>query len=163
MLSDFQQSMVWESWLAAEIRSGYFAALVARYQLIQRCLVVTGLVLSSGATLTLLTTIVPPPLGWIKPLLTVLAAAVSLWSLVAKYERNAIDSADLHQRWNSLAMEYERLWSDMYSEQAVEKLSQLRKEESSVSKSSTSMPTYRRLMEKVQDNVLMHHREQAIA
>jgi hypothetical protein len=84
MLSEFQQSMVWEGWLAAEIRSGYFAALVARYQFIQRCLVVTGLVLSSGATFTLLTTVVPPSLGCIKPVLTLLAAIVSLWSLVAK-------------------------------------------------------------------------------
>jgi hypothetical protein len=55
MLSDFQQNMVWEGWLAAEIRSSYFAALVARYQFIQRFLVVLGLVLSSGATFTLIT------------------------------------------------------------------------------------------------------------
>jgi hypothetical protein len=60
-------------------------------------------------------------------------------------------------------MDYEMLWSNMYSENAVERLNQLRKEESGVSKSSTSMPTYRGLLEKVQDNVLMHHREQAIA
>ncbi len=106
---------------------------------------------------------VPPALGWIKPLLTLLAAVVSLWSLVAKYERNALDSADLHQRWNSMAMAYEMLWSDMYSDGAIEKLSQLRQEESVVSKSSTGMPTYRGLLMKMQDNVLMHHRGQAIA
>ena len=158
MLSDFQQDTLWESWLAAEIRAAYFAALVTTYQKRQKILVVGGLLLSSGATLTLTTAVVPPHLAWIKPLLTVLAAGSSLWSLVAKNERNAIDCADLHQRWNSLALEYEMLWSDVYAEQAADRLAQLRKEEGAVSKSSTPIPTYRRLLERAQDNVMMHHR-----
>ena len=67
-------------------------------QIRQRVLVVAGLLLSSGATFTLLTSVVPPQLAWIKPMLTVLAAAMSLWSLVAKNERSVIDAADLHSR-----------------------------------------------------------------
>ena len=163
MLSDFEQDVVWEAWLAAEIRSGYFAALVNLFQNRQRLLVVLSLLLSSGATLTLLTTIVPPSLGWIKPLLTVLAAGSNLWSLVAKNERNAIDCADLHHRWNTLATEYEALWASVYDDSATERLAQLRKEESAISKSSTAMPTYSRLLSKVQDNVLIHHQQTAVA
>jgi hypothetical protein len=157
MLSDFQQNMVWESWLASEIRSIYFADLVQRFQLWQRLLVVSGLILSSGATFTLLTSAVPPNLNWIKPTLTVLAAAMSLWSLVAKYERNAMECADLHSRWNALAMQYESLWADMSAEDSAIKLGRLRTEEIAISKSSTSQPTYTGLLEKAQANVVLHH------
>jgi hypothetical protein len=129
MLSDFQQTTVWESWLAAEIRAAYFAELVQRFQSRQRFLVVGSLLLTSGATITLLTTIVPPNLIWIKPTLTLLAAGLSLWSLVAKNERSSIECADLHLRWNTLAMQYETLWSNMYAEDAAVTLMQLRAEE----------------------------------
>jgi hypothetical protein len=163
MLSDFQQTTVWESWLSAEIRAAYFAELVQRFQSRQKFLVVGGLLLSSGATITLLTAIVPPNLNWIKPTLTLLAAGLSLWSLVAKNERSSIDCADLHLRWNTLALQYETLWSNMYADDAVTKLIQLRTDELTISKSSTSLPSYTRLMEKVQQNVVLQHQNQLAA
>lgn len=132
MLSDYQQEHVWTGWLAAEIRAAYFADLVQRFQSVQKFLVVLSLLLSSGATITLLTTIVPPQLGWVKPLLTLLAAAVSLWSLVAKYERSATECADLHFRWNKVGMAYENLWGNMYADEASEILNQLRQEDASI-------------------------------
>jgi hypothetical protein len=160
MLSEFQQQTVWENWLAAEIRAAYFADLVQRFQSRQKLLVVGGLLLSSGATFTLLTTVVPDRFSWIKPTLTVLAAALSLWSLVAKNERSSIDCADLHFRWNMLALEYESLWSNMYGDEAHSKLEQLRMEEAAISKSSTAQPAYTGLLKKAQHNVLMHHQNQ---
>jgi hypothetical protein len=160
MLSDFQQQTVWDSWLASEIRAAYFAELVQTFQSRQRLLVVGSLLLSSSATITLLTTIVPPTLSWIKPALTLLAAGLSLWSLVAKNERAAIDCADLHLRWNTLALHYEALWSDMYAEGAGDKLMQLRTEKLAVSKSSTSQTAYRKLLEKAYHTVVMHHQSQ---
>jgi hypothetical protein len=163
MLSEFEQNTVWESWLAAEIRAAYFADLVQRFQARQKILVVGGLLLSSGATVTLLTAIVPPNLNWIKPTLTLLAAGLSLWSLVAKNERSSIDCADLHFRWNSLALQYETLWSNMFTDGANERLLELRKEELAVSKSSTSQPAYPGLLAKAQENVVMHHRNQLAA
>jgi hypothetical protein len=163
MLSDFQQTTVWESWLSAEIRAAYFAELVQRFQSRQKFLVVGGLLLSSGATIALLTAIVPQNLNWIKPTLTLLAAALSLWSLVAKNERSSIDCADLHLRWNTLALQYETLWSNMYADDAAAKLIQLRTEELAISKSSTSLPSYTRLMEKVQQNVVLQHQNQLAA
>ena len=157
MLSDFQQKMVWEGWLSAEIRAGYFAALVERFQQRQKWLVVGGLLLSSGATVALLTSVFPPALNWVKPLLTFLAASLSLWSLVARNERRATECADLHFRWNTLAQEYESLWADMYAEDAAAILDHLRKEGAGISKSNTALPAYRDLLEQVQDNVVMHH------
>ncbi len=160
MLSDFQQSAVWEGWLSAEIRAAYFASLVQKFQSRQRLLVVGGLVLSSGATLTLLTSVVPPNLYWIKPTLTLFAAILSLWSLVARYERNSIECSDLHFRWNTLALHYEELWSNMFTDYAAAHLMKLKTDEISLSKSSTSQPVLSGLLEEAQENVLMHHRNQ---
>lgn len=163
MLSDLQQEMVWDGWIAAEIRATYFGALVSTFQNRQRVLVVAGLLLSSGATFTLLTSVVPPQLAWIKPLLTVLAAAMSLWSLVAKNERSAIDAADLHSRWGTLALGYETLWADMYGDNAAQTLERLRKDEIEVSKSSIAMPAYKGMLVSAQKNVVMHHQKHLAA
>jgi hypothetical protein len=156
MLSDAQQETLWRAWLSAETRAGYFAALGTRFQATQRVLVCGSLLLASGATLTLVAT-APQSYVWLKPVLTVLAALLSLWSLVAKNERNAIDCSDLHFRWNTLAMDYEDLWTNMYADDAQERLVVLRKREAELSKSSTSMPEKRDLLIKAQDNVMMHH------
>jgi len=48
MLSEFQQKILWDAWLSAEIRAGYFALLVGSFQRKQRYLVLASLLLSSG-------------------------------------------------------------------------------------------------------------------
>ena len=163
MLSNFEQETLWDAWLSAEIRAGYFATLSTRYQRNQNWMVSGSLILSSGATVSLLTTSLPDRYAWIRPALTLLAAALSAWSLVAKNERNAIDCADLHFRWSILALEYEALWSKTYAEDAAEQLRALRKREAEISKSSTSMPSADKLMGQVQDNVVMHHQREMTA
>ncbi len=163
MLSEFQQKVVWESWLSAEIRAAYFAALVERFQRRQKLLVVGSLLLSSGATFALVTSYIPPSFSWIKPSLTLLAAILSFWSLVAKNERASIDSADLHARWLNLALQYESIWANVYADDAAQRLEALRMDEVAISKSSTTFPTYGNLLEKVQDRIVMNHQQQAIA
>jgi hypothetical protein len=162
-LSDFQQKTLWEAWLSAEIRAGYFALLSVTFQARQRYLTIASAVLSSGATLSFLITVIPPNYTWVRPVLTVLAAVVSAVSVAMRYERAAIDSQDLHSRWNSLAMEYEDLWSNIYAEDASDTLKALRKKEAEVSKSGVAMPTVDTLLIKAQDNVLMHHQSQVAA
>jgi hypothetical protein len=158
MLSEYEQKIVWDSLLGAEIRSQFFAELSVRYQTRQRWLVGGTLVLSSGAFLSLVTTVIPAPFGWVKPMLALLAAILSAWSLLAKNERNSIDSADLHFRWNMLAMDYQTVWADVYGDQVRDRLRELQEREALLSKSSTAFPDDEALMEKCQDNVVMHHR-----
>ncbi len=159
-LSDSQQQVLWDSWLSAETRADYFAELGLRFQKQQRLLVLSSLVLSSGATITLFSTVLPAQWNWVRPVLTILAALASFWSLLAKNERNAIDCADLHFRWNKLAMEYEDLWGSMYDDDASAKLKQLREREAEISKSGTSLPANRKMLAKSQDAVMLHHRAQ---
>lgn len=110
---------------------------------------------------SLVTTVVPPKYDWIKPVLTLLAAILSAVSLVSKNEKNAIDCQDLHFRWLVLATDYEKLWNDVYADDASERYDALRLREAEISRSSTAMPQKNRLLSKVQANVTMHHSEAA--
>ena len=163
MLSDYQQKAVWEKMLGSEIRAAYFAELSARYLSRQRWLNLGTLVLSSGAFLALVTTVVPPSLGWIKPLFALCAAILSTWSFVAKNERGSIDSADLHFRWNMLAVDYAAIWTDVEDDRASAKLTELDKREAELSKSSVTFPDDESLMTKCQDYVVMHHQRELTA
>jgi hypothetical protein len=163
MLSEYQQKIVWDSLLGAEIRAAYFAELSGRYLRYQRRLVFGSLVMSSGAFLSLVTTAVPPSFGWVKPLLAFLAAGLSFWSLIAKNERGSIDAADLHFRWSLLAIDYQGIWANVSDDLAASKLYELEKREAELSKSSVSLPEDEALMVKCQDNVVMHHRHELVA
>src|SRR5213593_2765030 len=81
MLSEFQQKVVWEEWLSAEMRANYFADLAGRYQANQRLLTWLTLIFSSGAATTLLSDWLPRTFGWVRPVLALSAAGVSFFSL----------------------------------------------------------------------------------
>ena len=115
--------------------------------------------LSSGASVTLLSSVLPAQYSWVKAALTLATAACSAATLVMKNERNAIECSDLHFRWNNLAMGYQNLWVNTASDDAQERLERLRTQEAEVSRSSTVMPERTRMLSKAQDNVVMHHRE----
>ena len=160
MLSEYQQKTVWDNMLSADIRAAYFAELSGRYLSRQRWLNVGTLLLSSGAFLSLVTTVLPPTLSWIRALLAFSAAALSTWSFVAKNERGSIDSADLHFRWKMLALEYASIWGNVEDDLAFTRLVELEKREAELSKSSVSFPDDETLMTKCQDYVVMHYRSE---
>jgi hypothetical protein len=161
-LTDFETKTLWDLWLSAQIREGYFALLSRRYQVYQKWLTVGTLFFSSGALLTVLTTKIPAAYSvWLIPIFTTLTAIMSAVSLVARNERNAIDCQDLHKRWLTLANDYQKLWNNVYADDASEKLEALQEREAELSRSSAAMPQVTSLLVKVQDNVVMHHREVA--
>jgi hypothetical protein len=162
-LSEFQQKTLWEAWLPAEIRASYFALLSVSYQRRQKPFTAGSLVLSSGATLSFLITVIPAKYEWVRPVLTLAAAILSAVALLTKNERSAIGCQDLHSRWNGLAMEYEDLWSNVHADDAAEALRLLRKKEADISRSSTSMPSRSRLLNRAQDSVMLHHQNHVAA
>ena len=161
-LSDFEQTRLWESLIGAETRSQYFAVLVQRLRVRQRWLTIGSLVLSSSAAIALLTSVLPT-YGWAKGLLALASAILSAISLVSSNEKNAIESADLSYRWQSLGFQYQQLWANMYAEDAPEILQRLQEEEAKVSKTSTALPNDVRLMTKAEENVTMHYQSRLAA
>lgn len=155
-LNEYDQNRLWENLIGAETRSLYFAALVQTLRVRQRWLTGGSLILSSGAAITIFTSALPEH-AWVKGVLALLSAVFSAVSLVSANEKNAIEASDLSYRWQNLANSYQQLWSDMYAEDAPERLRELSDEEAKVSKSSTSLPNMVRLMEEAEDNVAMHY------
>lgn len=160
MLNDAQLQTVWDSWIGAEIRASYFAALSASYRSRQRLLTIGTLVLSSGAFLSVVSAL-PDQYKWVRAVLTLCAALLSAISLVSRNESASLDSADLHFRWNTLAMDYGALWADPHTSDAAQTLNQLQKREAEISKSSAAQPANTRMLKAAQANVHLHHGEVA--
>jgi len=156
MLSELQQQRVWEGWLSAEIRANYFADLAGVYHRRQRWSTWLTLVASSGAAAAVLSKL-PPEWGWAAPVLALATAALSLYSLVTQNQKSAMDSADLHHRWNKLANEYWRLWDSMYATEAADQLAKLEEVGEELSKVGTSFPAERRRLLRWQDHVERQH------
>ncbi len=127
MLTDLQRKRVWEGWLSGEIRANYFADLSGQYYKRQRWIVWGSLILSSGALAGAVAALgaANPPMHFVAPILALVAAALSYYSLVAKNEKSAADCAELYEHWSELAREYEQLWDDMYADDAPLRLSGL--------------------------------------
>ncbi len=161
-LNDFDQARLWESMIGAETRSQYFAILVQKLRVRQRWLTIGSLVLSSGAAISFFISAFPAHPAF-KGLLALASAALSAVSLVSSNEKNAIEAADLSHRWLTLAFSYQKLWGNMYVEDATEKLHSLLEEEAKVSKSSTALPNDVQLMSEAEDNVAMHYQSRLAA
>ncbi len=157
MLNELQRRYVWEDWLSAQVRSSYFADLAGRHQRRQRIITWATLVSSSGAFVTIVTSL-PASVLWIRPVLAVFTAALSLWSLIAKNERCAIECSDLHFQWNTLAREYQALWEDIDAEAVPEKLKQLRDRSAQLSKTGTNQVYKPKLMLRWQEHVELQYR-----
>jgi len=157
MLSEFQISDVWEQWISAETRSLYFAEMGRRYNLWQNLLTWATLFLASGATATFLSDWLPVEYGWVKPVLTALAAALSGLSLVMQNQKKYADCADLHFKWNRLAEEYKALWNETYSEAAASTLAGLNGKAAELSKSGIWIGYKEKTLLKWENHVLQQH------
>jgi hypothetical protein len=167
-MNEGERTQVWEGWLSAEIRADYFAELSGKYHQRQRISTWLILVTSSSAFISFVTTmrseLLPTDLTWlVAASLSFFTAALSAYSLIAQNQKNAMDSADLHYRWNKLAGEYERLWNAMDSDQALTRLDDLREKGRELSKVGTAFPVNRRALLKWQQHVEQHHAPHAHA
>lgn len=142
MLTELERRVVWEGWFSGEVRANYFADLSGHYRLRQRLSAFLTLLLSSGA-------------------FAALTAAMSLWAFVVQHQRQAIDAADLHERWARLARDYWTLWNDMYADDAAARLATLQATEEQLSKAATGFPVERRRIDKWHRYVAEHHAQRA--
>jgi hypothetical protein len=156
MLSDSQIKRVWEGMLSSEIRSDYFAELCGQYLRNQKIATWSTLFFSSGAAVSMIASL-PAELSWIRLALASFAAAVSLYSVVMQNQKLAIDTADMHAKWNRLAMDYTRLWEDVYGEDALDKLNSLDDRAADLSKTATAFPNRKRSLLRWQQYVEQQH------
>jgi hypothetical protein len=152
-LTELERKRLWESWIAAEMRGHYFAELAYLYRRRQQIATWSTLVLSSGASIALLRGM-GDDWQWVAPVLTLLTAAVSIYSVTAQNQKQSTDAAELHLGWRGVAADYQRLWeSGMYSPDAKERLDAIEARSASLSKAGTSFPANRRRLVKWQKYV----------
>jgi hypothetical protein len=156
-LSELQRKRLWEDLLLAEARSYYFGDLATRYNREQRAITWISLILSSGATLTAVTAAVAKGQVWIPAALALIASAITLYSVVAQNPKRASDAGDLHTRWAKLARAYERLWEDMYADDALGRLNAIEDSDPELSKPAVGLPWDRKRMRRWQEHVERLH------
>ncbi|HEV2962676.1 MAG TPA: hypothetical protein VG649_12675 [Candidatus Angelobacter sp.] len=157
MLTDFQVNDLWQQWLSAETRALYFAEMGRRYNLLQNLLTWATLLLTSGATAALISNWIPQNYAWTKPLVTALAAALSLVTLVMQNPKKYSDCADLHFKWNRLAEEYKNLWNATYADSAASTLTRLNEKAAEISKAGIWIKYKKQTLLKWEDHVLQDH------
>ncbi len=155
MLNEYQVSRVWESMLAAEARSLYFADLAASYTRRKQWITGLSFFLSSGAAATL---IGKAPES-VPILLAVVVAMVNAYSIAINLDRKIGTMVKLHSTWNNIRSQYERLWNHAYDEDAEAQLASIIQEEREPSGlAATEAPNDQKLLGKWQDHVLrMYH------
>ena len=156
-LNEIQRGRLWEDLLLAEARSYYFGDLATRYHREQRIITWASLILSSGATVTAVAAAVASGQVWIPAVLALTASALTFYSLVAQNHKRASDAADLHTRWAKLARAYERLWEDMYAEDALARLNAIEDSDPELSKPAFGLPWDRKRMRRWQEHVEYLH------
>ena len=142
--------------LGGEIRACYFGDLSGRLNARQRWATWAVLILTSSATAVVLASL-PPNWLWLRFVLPLLAAAVSLYSVVMQNQKFAVDASDLHARWNRLSKDYEAIWENIYADEAIDRLKELEERATELSKIGAASFRYnKRAMLKWEKHVVEH-------
>ncbi|HZD51079.1 MAG TPA: hypothetical protein VE178_20230 [Silvibacterium sp.] len=154
MLTESQIEDVWKRQLGAETRALYFADLANRYTAQKKWITALSFFLSSGAAATGLAKMP----GWVPILLSVATAAMTAYATAFGLDSRTRSMADLHWRTNQLASDYERLWNNVYSEDASNILESLIQRDAEISKAAvTEAPNDQKRMGRWQDYVFVQH------
>jgi len=161
-MSDEQIRRVWEGLLSTEILANYFSELSNRYHRRQRVTTWASLFLSSGTLVSLLLSI---PDYWVlaRPFLALLAAGVSAYAVAVQNQKLATDCADLFTKWDRLTSEYQAIWENVDSGDAVQRLVRCEETGRELSRAGTAFPNQEKRMLKWQAYVEERRRASATA
>lgn len=157
ILSELQQERVWDGWLTSEMRAYYFTDLCGSYRKRQTILTWATLICSSGAATAILADWSPQGSHWPTAALALCTAVLSLLSLVEHNSVKSMECSDLYFRFGHLAADYEKLWDNMYADDAVEHLQELTDRGLEISELATAFPYREKIMLKWQDHVEKQH------
>lgn len=90
-------------------------------------------------------------------MLTALAAALSVLSIVMQNPKKYAECADLHFKWNRLAGDYKGLWNETYSDDAASILARLNEKGAELSKTGMWIAYKKKTLLKWENHVLQHH------
>jgi hypothetical protein len=145
---------VWERMISAEVRSLYFADLTATYSRRKQWIAGLSFFLSSAAAAAL----VAKAPTWAPLIMATVVAVLSSYSISGGLERKVQTLAKLHYSWHRLATDYDRLWNNLYDDEAAIELARLVNSERDLSQlAATEAPYDPPRMEKWEDHVFQQH------
>jgi hypothetical protein len=136
MLTDNEVGRIWQRMAEAEVRSMYFADLVARYTRHKQIITGVSFFLSSGAVATLIAALPK----WIPAALALIVAVLMAYSIAVNLDGRISTLSKLHYEWNRLGSEYERLWNHWSNTDAESTLHKLIERGREMSEMATEMP-----------------------
>jgi hypothetical protein len=155
MLTDQQQTDVWERQIQAEVRALYFAELTHDYARRKQRITFLTFFLSSGAAAT----IISKAPSWVAITLSVFAAALAAYSVAVGLDSRVATLSKLHGDWALLAIEYERLCNDPEADNATNLLERLLLRDVDASRlATTDAPYDSKRMDRWTDHVFEIHR-----
>jgi hypothetical protein len=155
VLSEFQIGQVWENMLAAETRSLYFGDLTARYTITKQWITGASFFLASSAAAT----VVAKTPGWVPGILALLVALANAYAMAVNLDGKIKSMGSLQAAWNRIAIDYGRLWSHTYSDDAETDLYEIIDREREASEiATTEAPNDQKLLGKWQDRVFVLHK-----
>jgi hypothetical protein len=137
-LSESQAGRVWTRMVEAEIRSLYFADLATRQTSLKQWITGGSLFLSSGAAATIASNL---PF-YIPLIMSALTAALSAYSIAAGLDKRISAMVRLHDDWNRLQLEYERLWHHWEDDDAEDTFRKLQDQERILSQAGIEIRPY---------------------
>jgi len=147
-----EQKRVWDGLYTSEVRNNFYAFLSLRYQRRQVRITWLTLLLSGGAAATFVTTKIAQPYPLVPPILSIVTAAISAYSLVAKNEKKGIDSSRLSQKYAQVALSYEVMFGRMHLTTS-EELQKLDEKKTELGEAGHSLDYSKRLMSKAERHV----------
>ena len=154
MLTEDQITGVWERWLAAEVRSLYFAELAGNYTRQKQWISGLSFLSASGAAATLL----GKAPSWVPLLLSCITAVISAYSIAIGLDTSARTMSKLQYSWSELATAYEGLWNTTYASSASQQFAILAARENDLSsQGSTEAPNKQERLAHWQTHVFRQH------
>ena len=159
MLTEDQIKDVWEGRISAEVRALYFGDLASSYSTRKQWITGISFFLSSGAAASL---IGKAPI-WVAVTCSVIVAVITAYAVAVNLDSKIRTMAKLHYAWNQIGLDYGRLWSHTWSDEAESELMEIQHREAEFSEiATTDAPNDQKRLEKSHDQVIrMHHLEAA--
>jgi hypothetical protein len=145
MLTEHEVGRIWQRMVESEVRSLYFADLASNYRRQKQIITGTSFVLSSGAVATLA---VASSSKWVPLAFSLIIAVMTAYSIAIGLDKRVSALSKLHNEWNRLQWDYERLWNHWSDDGAEETLRELIQRAREASEIGTEMPYDKRRINK---------------
>ncbi len=146
MLSEAQQKRVWEGMLESEFRALYFSDLSASSLTTDKWIGFATLFSSAGCIASAVGRL-PELYAWVPVVLSIVVGVLGILRVSLQFYKRSVDCSELALKWQKVARDYERLWENIYRNDAEDILERVDLQADELAKPgiATGKPNQKRL------------------